>query len=108
VASRWKMVVPAQASKVANDHCVYVILVDGVARYAGQTGCLYSRLFGHAKNLGIDFRSDGVVVKYSFNRKYGEHAMREIRLIAKLDPSLNKSHRLSPYQLDNKPWAEAA
>jgi hypothetical protein len=73
-----------------------------------MTGYLYMRLHKHRKTTKLDFKDPRIAVKYSLNRRLGEHAMREIRLIAKLNPSFNKSHRLSPAQLDEKPWIKAA
>lgn len=99
--SRWHAVNPKTASRLPYDNCVYVFIVDGRAIYVGHTAGLYGRLFNHIKALG-DFRSPGIAVKYSFNRKYGEHLMREVRLIAALDPKLNKAHRRNPNL--GKPW----
>jgi hypothetical protein len=91
--SRWQTVVPNKASRIPYGNCVYVLIHNGAVQYVGQTASLYGRIHQHAKALGLSFREGGVVVKYSFNRRYGEHAMREIRLIGALNPPQNKAHR---------------
>ena len=105
MTSRWLTVDPASASKIPSQACVYVIYKDGVPQYVGQTASLYMRLHTHRNaSSRLFFRDPGIIVKYSFNRRYGEHAMREIRLIAAIRPPLNRAHQLSPSQIDNKPW----
>lgn len=89
--------------------CVYVVYIDGRVHYAGRTNCLYARMISHAKERGFSFSDPRVTVKASLSRRYGEHAMRELRLIAKLSPAGNKNHlvgRSGPWA--GKPWLTAA
>jgi hypothetical protein len=100
MGSRWKTI---SASQIPIYECVYAIYVDSKLIYVGQTNNLYNRLVCHAKRGGFDFRSARVLVKVSHNRRYGEHAMRELRLIARVNPEANRHHRVGR----SKPWATA-
>ena len=94
--SRWQPVpqpVPLKA-------CVYVIYLDGKLAYIGQTSDLCHRLAVH-KGPKSPWRGKNFSMKVSFNRRYGEHAMRELRLIAKLNPPHNKVQRSGTF---HKPW----
>lgn len=106
--SRWKQLSVKFASRLTSKPCVYVISLNGRIEYVGKTDNLYMRVHGHRTYTGLDFRQDGIVVKYSVDRRFGEHLMREVRLIAKLNPPLNKAHKLSPWEMDNKPWVRKA
>ena len=107
--SRWERIDPARASRIRHGTCVYVIYRDGAVAYVGKSSGLYMRLYRHRKyQTGLDFKAGNILVKASFDRRYGEHAMRELRLIAKLNPPLNKSHKLSEAELMDKPWVCAA
>lgn len=86
-------------------NCVYVVIEEGQAVYVGQTSYnLAMRVIQHrAAGAGWAVRRAGTI-KVSFSKKYGEHAMRELRLIAKLNPVGNKHHGAGSV----KPWAISA
>ena len=74
----------------------YAIYLDGQLSYVGQCGDLAKRLSAHGIRLGYgssvitkwgSFAS--VVIKARFSDKLGDWAMREIRLIDRLQPPLN-------------------
>jgi hypothetical protein len=116
--SRWQTL--PRPIPYSHEGCVYAIYVDGGLEYIGQTTNLTHRISTHRSPASI-WRGKNISVKVSFNRKYGEHAMRELRLIAKLNPPLNKVMgrgewkpwikgfspytNLPPYKFD---WEEAA
>jgi hypothetical protein len=103
MASRW-VDLPKTKPAPYGGNCVYVIYIDGSPHYVGQTNSLYMRMLGHAKRSGWRFGDAGVRIKVSFNKRYGEHAMRELRLIARLKPAGNKLHRMGRL----KPWTKTA
>lgn len=102
MTSRWLTLDAGKASRLGYRRCVYALSVNGVTQYVGQTDSLYMRLHQHRKNLGIDFRSPYVTVKYSLCRRFGEFATREIRLIAAICPPLNRAHKRNMNL--GKPW----
>lgn len=74
----------------------YVIYLDGVLSYIGQASDLSTRLSAHGIRVGYgssiltkwgEFRT--VIVKARFGDRMGDWAMREIRLIHRLQPRLN-------------------
>jgi hypothetical protein len=74
----------------------YAIYLDGVLSYIGQASDLAVRLSGHGIRQGYGssvmtkwgpFKS--VVIKARFGDRMGDWAMREIRLIHRLQPPLN-------------------
>lgn len=75
----------------------YVIYLDGVLSYIGQTNDLRKRMAGHGIDIcryseGFDTpwgQYDDVVIKARFGSRFGDWAMREARLIARLQPPLN-------------------
>lgn len=76
----------------------YVVYLDGKLTYIGHTSNLRKRLYGgHQINFAryshtIDTPwgfADSVRVKAHFGTRYGEWAMRELRLIHKLRPPAN-------------------
>lgn len=81
----------------------YAVYLDGQLVYIGQTVDLKNRFyehkfrFGYGKNIHAPWGSfpDKCVfsVKAKFSGRYGEWAMREIRLIRKLNPSFNSHHK---------------
>jgi excinuclease UvrABC nuclease subunit len=77
---------------------VYVIYGDGQILYIGQALDVCKRIssyqinFSHYSNNGINTpwgRSQSVKIKISFSKKFGDWAMRELRLIKKLQPKEN-------------------
>jgi hypothetical protein len=73
----------------------YVIYLDGVLSYVGQTLDLAKRLSAHGIRLGygVTFTKWGqfksVSIKARFGVRLGDWAMREVRLISRLQPPLN-------------------
>lgn len=74
----------------------YVIYLDGVLSYVGQSTDFAKRISMHGIRPGYGnsiatkwgyFTS--VVVKARFSSRYGDWAMRELRLIKRLQPPLN-------------------
>lgn len=71
--------------------CCYVLFVNGIAVYVGQTMNLRARIQAHKtdgmlKRLG----TEGVTMKAHFGYRYGDWLMREARLILKLQPIHNQ------------------
>ena len=76
--------------------CVYVVYLDGVLTYIGQTINLRERMQRHAIRWGYRpllitpwGRAERAIVKAGWPRKYGDWAMRELRLIKRLRPTGN-------------------
>ena len=77
---------------------VYAIYLDGALAYIGQTVDLRNRLceqrmrFGYAPGVVHtewgDFKT--LTIKVSNSRRYGDWAMRELRLIRRLKPWANR------------------
>ena len=76
----------------------YVFYLDGKPSYVGQASNLHKRILNHNIRLGWGsswitpwgcFKN--VFVKVRFSDKYGDWAMREMRLIKKLRPKFNIS-----------------
>lgn len=82
---------------------VYAIYFDGELRYIGQTVDLRNRFsehrfrYGYAKNIitpwGDVPDTAVIIIKYSLSRRYGDWAMRELRLIRSLRPRYNVNGR---------------
>lgn len=75
----------------------YVVYLDGVLSYVGQTHNLRERLKGHrlrhgyAKNFHTPWGSPlKLVIKARFPDRHGDWAMRELRLLKRLKPGANK------------------
>lgn len=75
----------------------YVIYLDGVLSYIGQTIDLRKRMAAHKIDV-CRYSShtntcwgqfDQVIVKAHFGVRYGDWAMRELRLIRRLSPPMN-------------------
>lgn len=70
--------------------CCYAIYEWGELVYIGKTVNLKSRISMHQRRLRVDWRTPGAVtIKYRLPKKYGEWAMAELRLLARLKPVLN-------------------
>lgn len=75
----------------------YVVYLNGALSYVGQTVDFKKRMACHGIDLcryseGYDTpwgQFDAVVVKARFATKMGDWAMRELRLIARLQPPMN-------------------
>lgn len=69
--------------------CCYVIQIDGLTVYVGQTLDLRSRMCTHRRTW-LNAASGVVRLKVRFGERYGDWAMREARLIRRLNPPMNK------------------
>ena len=74
----------------------YVIYLDGQLSYIGQASDVAKRLSSHGIRVGSSNcvhtkwgAFSGVVVKVRFGDRLGDWAMREIRLIDRIQPHLN-------------------
>lgn len=86
---RWYSFDPWVRGPVAAPAC-YVIQVDGTTVYVGQTSNLRLRMSQHRAGLLKTLDRSKVTVKANHGRRYGDWAARELRLIRRLRPRLNK------------------
>lgn len=93
--SKWVSYDPSVAIFPRKPSC-YVVYLDGALSYVGQTTDLAKRISAHKIKTGYggtfftkwgEFKS--VTIKARFSEVIGDWAMREIRLIDRLKPSLN-------------------
>ena len=100
--SNWKKLNPCDIASVPNTPCVYCFIHKNVVVYVGSTLRFRSRFYehniryGYAKNIVTPWGSfdDGsVLLKIKPFKKYGDWAMNELRLIKKLKPIFNKTHK---------------
>lgn len=97
MTSRWQ---PApNPAPYTSTGWVYVIYVDGKVGYVGRTDRPYFRIARHA-SVNAPWYGKDIKIKVSQNRRYGEHLMREARLIVKLNPPYNKIGGRGQH----KPW----
>lgn len=92
---------PARA--LPNVPAVYAVFIDGSLVYVGQTVDLRNRFsehnirYGYARILitpWCDVPETAVLsLRFSRSRKYGDWAMRELRLIRRLKPRFNQRGR---------------
>lgn len=95
--SRWVEFDPAFACLAPAKPACYVVYLDGVLSYVGQTTDFRKRMSQHGIDLcryseGYDTpwgEFDDVIVKARFSSILGDWAMREIRLITRLQPPMN-------------------
>ena len=89
-----------QWPKIESRPGCYVVYLDGVLSYVGQSTNVRERLLrGHqiewakySKRTVTPWgRFLSVIVKIAYSRRYGDWAMRELRLIARLQPHLNRA-----------------
>lgn len=94
--------------RLPNKPAVYAIYFDGKLKYIGQSSNLSVRFSDHAK--GIRFGSHctietrwgafpdetNIEIKYHHGWRYGDWAMREIRLISRINPEFNIQHKRKP------------
>lgn len=89
---------------------VYALVLDGRVMYVGQSTNLFRRFNAYRMRLAY---SDGtltpwgqvpgeLVLKYSPSRRYGDWAMRELRLIRRLRPAWNCVGSTAPRRLTGK------
>lgn len=82
----------------------YVVIVDGRAIYVGQAMNFRARMRDHRIDIARYSESyvtpwgqfDSVVVKARFADRFGDWAMRELRLIRRLQPCMNCVHGTRP------------
>jgi hypothetical protein len=95
--SRWITCDAAAAFFPAIPAC-YVVYLDGKLSYIGQTSNLQSRVSAHGirLSLGGGFHTkwgyfSSVIFKIRYGSKMGDWAMREVRLIHRIQPPLNRA-----------------
>ena len=84
------------ASGLPEAPCVYVFYLDGMLAYIGQTVDLRARMGMHKIRYSYSNKiitpwgyADKVTIKVAFSSRYGDWAMRELRLIRRLEPKHN-------------------
>ena len=95
--TRWVLFDPSVSFGVPILPACYAVYLDGDMRYVGQTMNLRKRLQNH--KIGLQRYSGGyqspwgdakkIIVKARFGSKFGDWAMREMRLINRLQPAGN-------------------
>jgi hypothetical protein len=95
MGSRWFKAHPI-TDELPHEPAVYVIYVEGVASYVGQTVSLRLRfrehkfMWGYGPEVQTPWgMAKDVFIKASKSRKFGDWAMRELRLIRRLRPINN-------------------
>lgn len=116
----WRKFDPADYQALPDAPVVYVFLVDERVVYVGETKSLRSRMRGYSikQAAGWGFftpwgRATNLTAKFAPSRKYGDWAMRELRLIRRLQPVWNirgcnkrewvSGHRPRPYSEKTRP-----
>jgi hypothetical protein len=69
----------------------YVLYLDELLAYVGQSSNLQWRIAIHEKNLREHLDGRRLTVKIRYSRKYGDWAMVELRLIRRLKPPYNST-----------------
>lgn len=77
--------------------CCYVIYLDGVLTYIGQTGNFKQRMYGyniHRIEWGKFIKTpwgvcSTIKIKVNYGKRFADWAMRELRLIRRLQPPAN-------------------
>ena len=97
--SSWQKYPFRKFNQIPNKPGVYVICIDGLPVYVGQSFDVRSWLYAHnirygyARNILLPWGSipdnQLVSVKVGFSKKYGDWTMRELRLIRRLQPKYN-------------------
>lgn len=94
---RWKLVYPL-LSRIEHAPGCYAIYIDNQLAYIGQSVNLHLRFrrWGFCRRISDSFDTPwGLVpvgslkVKVAYSRKFGDWAMRELRLVRRLRPRLN-------------------
>lgn len=80
----------------------YVVIASGVVQYVGSSNNVRRRMDAHGTfrwlhGAGVEtpwgiFTSVHFIIKVRYSTKYGDWAMRELRLIRRLRPLLNVTH----------------
>ena len=97
MSSRWVSIDPDLLAVAPAAPACYVVYIDGRLGYIGQTNNLRRRMAGHG--IDISRYSDSyrtpwgtarqIHIKANFGVRFGDWAMRELRLIRRLRPHLN-------------------
>jgi len=97
-SSRWRRIFPIP-SRVPHSPGCYAVYIDGELVYIGQSVNLHLRLrkggICRRKYTSTHFTPWGevsvgrFVLKVAYSRKYGDWAMRELRLLRRLKPKFN-------------------
>lgn len=95
----WKVFSWRDLTEMPRQPAVYAVYINGELIYIGQSVDLRNRFYEHkirysyAKEIRlpwVDVPDDTeVTIKASISRKYGDWAMRELRLIRRLKPRFN-------------------
>jgi excinuclease UvrABC nuclease subunit len=105
MSQSWIEYDPLRLESAKNDPCVYCVKINGAVVYVGSTRRFRTRFYehrircGYAKNIILPWgevnHDAELSVKVSFSKKYGDWAMRELRLIKRLEPKFNIAHKNS-------------
>jgi hypothetical protein len=98
--SKWIVVDPTNLMSLPAAPACYVVTVRGVVVYIGQTANLRKRFYEHKFRFGYSNNSilvpwgecvpiGDLAVKVRHSDRYGDWAMRELRLIRRLQPEQN-------------------
>lgn len=95
--SRWVIYDPASPTLLPPRPACYAVYLDGALSYIGQTSDIRKRIYTHKINLARYSEGsscvwgcfDEIIVKVRFGTRLGDWAMREHRLIHRLQPPLN-------------------
>jgi hypothetical protein len=95
--SRWVTADPLLYWRLPHVPAVYAIVLNGRVKYIGQTTNLFKRFNNYKMRDGFgggaftpwgQFKGD-LKVRYSGSKRFGDWAMRELRLIRRLRPEWN-------------------
>lgn len=99
--SHWVTSDPFSTWKLPTCAAVYVISINGVAVYVGQSNSLRQRIqfhkfrYGYGRNMILPWcdihDTNHVTIKYKTTKVIGDWAMWEIRLIHRLQPRYNRT-----------------
>jgi excinuclease UvrABC nuclease subunit len=102
IGDTWKSFDPLKPALIPANAGVYVLFLDGVPVYVGQSNNLRARIYfhkfryGYAKDIitpwGAFSDDCKFVIKCKVSRRLGDWAMWEIRLIHKLKPKFNTTY----------------
>lgn len=97
MATHWIIYDPTEPTRIPDEPGCYVIYMDGVLVYIGQSVNVRSRIRSHRiqyHRYVNDIRTPwgdcrACCAKIKFSRKYGDWAMWELRLIRRIQPLCN-------------------
>lgn len=95
-SSKWVVFEGTEPYLMPNSPGCYVIYLDGLLSYIGQSSNIRKRFQNYQIRQGYSSliftpwgQFESVITKVHFGDKYGDWAMRELRLIKRLQPQLN-------------------